>query len=144
MSTGNDIILTIKSVNEKVVVGNDGKEAKCIVATVCEDYKPLILNKTNIRTIEKDLKYGPFVEDWIGKKIQVYATKTKAFGDLKDTFRIRPSIPKEKSVPCNQCGKQINSTKGQDGIIYTSEQVSKKLNGLCLECWNKARNKDES
>ena len=58
----------------------------------------MIMNKTNCKIIEKI--YGtPYIEDWIGKKIQIYVQKgVKAFGEIVDALRIREQIPGGKSV----------------------------------------------
>ena len=45
-----------------------------------ENEKPMILNRTNCKTIAK-LHGSPEVEDWVGKKIQIYATTTKVAGE---------------------------------------------------------------
>lgn len=144
LSAGKDIVLTISSVSEEIVVGADGKKEKCIVVKFTEEYKPMILNKTNISVIEKNLRYGPFIEDWIGKKIQVYATKVKAFGSIVDTFRIRPSIPVSEKMLCIQCGIEIKATKAKNGSILTAGKVSEKLGGLCINCWKSSGGKNET
>lgn len=137
MSAGKDIVLTIKNVTEEMIVCSDGKKEKRVVATFFEEYKPMILNVTNLKTIEKDLKYGPFIEEWTGRQIQVYTTKIKAFGSIVDTFRIRPTVPKKNGVYCIECGKEITQTKDKSGNMLSAVKVSEKLNGLCVSCYKK-------
>lgn len=57
--------------------------------------KPLGLNKTNSKTIAT--LYGNETDNWIGKAVTLYATKT-SFGneDGIDCIRIRPGEPKGK------------------------------------------------
>ena len=42
-----DIILTIKSVGNEVITGEGGRKEECTVCHFVENYKPMILNKTN-------------------------------------------------------------------------------------------------
>lgn len=80
--------LTIKETKEEEVIGSDGKKQMCFVAHFEENEKPMILNKTNCKIIEKI--YGtPYTENWKGFKITVYATTTKAWGDTVEALRIR-------------------------------------------------------
>jgi len=88
-----DIILTIDSIKKESVNLPEGKKEDALVCEFKENSKPFILNKTNCKIISK--VYGTrYIEDWIGKSIQVYATEVKAFGDLVDAIRIRPYKPK--------------------------------------------------
>jgi hypothetical protein len=78
---------------EKVVLQKAGKnDDECKVAYL-KDSKPMILNTTNCKVIEK-IYNTPFIEDWAGKSIIVFVQKVKAFGDMVDALRIRPIIPK--------------------------------------------------
>lgn len=93
LDPGMDMILTIDSVKKEPVTGADGKKEDCTVARFKEDVKPMILNATNSKIIEKI--YGtPYIEDWKGKPIQIYAAKIRAFGEEMDALRIRPQAPK--------------------------------------------------
>jgi hypothetical protein len=53
-----------------------------------EKQKPMILNRTNAKTISK--VYGtPLIEDWAGKKIRIYAELVDAFGEQVEALRIK-------------------------------------------------------
>jgi hypothetical protein len=89
---GKDVVVTIKELKKEKVKGAKGKKEDCVVCYFIDSDKPMILNKTNCRTIEK--LYGtPFVEDWGGKKIQLYSAKVDAFGDVTDALRVRDFKP---------------------------------------------------
>jgi len=88
---GNDLILTIAKTGKEMITGQNGQKEECFVVHFKEDAKPMIMNRTNAKTIEKI--YTPYIEDWIGKSIQVYTEKVKAFGDVMDALRIRPKQP---------------------------------------------------
>jgi len=57
------------------------------------DAKPLILNKTNWKTIEKVLGSDDS-EHWIGKKITLFATEVESFGEMALAVRVR--VPRGK------------------------------------------------
>lgn len=95
LEEGKDIILTIKSVALEMVTGSDGKKYECTVIKWVQNQKPMILNKTNAKTIAK-LCDSPYIEDWPNTSIQLYADKVKAFGDIVEALRIRPRLPQMK------------------------------------------------
>lgn len=146
MTRGSDLTLTIKSVANEMITGTDGKKEECIVAHFYEPEKPMILNRTNMKTIDKKLGYGPFIEDWIGKKIQIYSAQVKAFGELTDALRIRPTVPatpKQEKIICEECGNEVKPV-GQ----YTAAQVAavnrQRYNAvLCADCSKRRQNKKE-
>ena len=51
IENGQDLILTIKYVQEEKVIGTDGKKDDCVVCYFVENAKPMILNATNMKTI---------------------------------------------------------------------------------------------
>jgi hypothetical protein len=91
LQPGQELQVRILSVEKKFVKGPDGKESECTVAEL-EGQKPMILNKTNCKTISKI--YGtPYIEDWKNKTVIVYATKIKAFGDYVEALRVKGEKP---------------------------------------------------
>ena len=97
LPVGQDMILTMKELKPEEITGPNGKKENGFVCHFAEaGIKPMILNKTNCKIIEKI--YGtPFIEDWIGNKIQLFVTSVSAFGITTDALRIRPLIPGGKS-----------------------------------------------
>lgn len=137
---GKDLILTIKSVREEKVTGTDGKKDDCVVCYFYENVKPMILNSTNLKMIAK-LYRTNFIEDWVGKRIQVGIEQVKAFGDIVDALRVRKIIPKEKAestIPCADCGDTIQPSNGltaEELAAYTMKKYGRKL---CATCATKA------
>ena len=84
--------ITILKVVREMVTGNGGKKEECTVAKL-KDMKPFILNRTNSKTITK-LAGSPYIEDWEGLTITVYATTTSVAGDTVDCLRVRPMLPR--------------------------------------------------
>jgi hypothetical protein len=93
LTPGEDLIITIDYVAQEDVYSPQGGDEECTVAHFKENVKPLILNVTNARQIEKI--YGtPYIEEWAGKKIQIYiADNIQAFGKTVSGLRIRPKKP---------------------------------------------------
>lgn len=90
LEPGQDLTVEIVRVQKELVTGAGGEKEECIVATL-NGQKPMILNKTNCKTIEKI--YGtPYIEEWSGKKITLYAEKVKAFGEVVEALRIRKNV----------------------------------------------------
>lgn len=98
LEPGQDMIVTIKVVRRETVTGADGKKEDCTILHFAErGVKPMILNVTNAKTIAKLYK-TPYIEEWVGCKIQIYVEQVKAFGDVTDALRIRNKIPTQKEV----------------------------------------------
>jgi ribosomal protein L34E len=134
----NDIIATIQRVVVENVTGPDGKKEDCAVAYFSErGIKPMILNVTNMKTLEKLFK-SKYIEDWSGRSIQIGVDKVKAFGDVVDALRIRNKIPVHagQAPKCSDCGEAVQSVGGKPPAViakYTSEKYGRPLCGKCAE-----------
>lgn len=104
---GKDVILTLKETKKEMVTGANGQKSECFVAYFHENAKPMILNKTNCKTIEK-LFNTPNIEEWVNKQIQIGSTRINAFGEMTDCLRVRPFAPKlSEERPAVQTGSVI-------------------------------------
>lgn len=143
IENGQDLVLTIKYVNEETVIGTDGKKDDCVVCHFVENVKPMILNATNMKMITK-LYNSPYIEDWAGKKIQIGIEKIKAFGEVVEALRIRKKIPQiqAKALPkCEVCGKDIqplSNMTSEQLAVYTKNKYGKQL---CSDCATKIAQK---
>ncbi len=61
-------------------------------------HKPIILNNTNAKYCEKEFK-TPFMEDWIGKPIVLYAQADKRFGHVARFKKYYPQAHKTVEPP---------------------------------------------
>lgn len=135
---GCDLIATIDYVAQEKVVGVGGKSEMEVVAHFSDGNKPLILNKTNMKTIQKIYK-TPYIEDWKGRKIQIYYDPTVKFGrDTVGGLRIRDFIPaqKEVSLKCSDCGNSIGPAYGKSAewvSMYTHKSYGKELCAVCAQ-----------
>lgn len=124
LDKGADMTLTIKKVVRERVTGTGGKKEECTVAYFDESVKPMIMNRTNSKTIQK--LYGtPYIEEWSGKKITVYAATTKLAGEEVECLRIRPQAPGLKSIEVGST-EFNNSVKALQSGNYTLDQVKSK------------------
>ena len=144
-NTGEEKVLTISRVKQETVIGTDGKKEECTVARFKENEKPMILNATNCKTIAK-LYNTPFIEEWVGKRIKIYVTQVKAFGDVVEALRIRDKIPEDTTEKffCTDCGDEIVAALGKSAkwlAEYTKKQYGK---SLCTKCATKAKQEKEA
>lgn len=92
LESGKDLIVTVESVKRELVTGQGGKKEECTIAHL-KGQKPFILNRTNMKMIQK-IYDTPYIEEWAGKTITLYVAKIKAFGeDNVECLRIRPAAP---------------------------------------------------
>lgn len=138
-----DLVAIIDYVAQEKVVGVGGKSEMEMVAHFSDGNKPMILNKTNMKTISKI--YGtPYLEDWRGRAIQIYYDPSIKFGrETVGGLRIRPFVPEMKmaTMKCTDCGNQIAPAYGKDAVWvskYTHQQYGKEL---CAACASKLKAK---
>ena len=138
---GRDLILTIAYVRQEDVIGSDGKREECAVCHWKErDFKPMILNVTNMKAIAK-VTGSPYIDDWVGHRIQIGTEQVRAFGTITDALRVRPEKPKEArqvEIPCEECGELIKPAykmSVEQLAAYTADRYGRKL---CADCAKKA------
>lgn len=87
LKPGQEIKCTFERVVEEDVKTAEGVQ-KCIVAYFVGGKKGMILNKTNCKIITKLLD-TPYLEQWVGKSIKIYAAKIRAFGETVEALRVK-------------------------------------------------------
>jgi hypothetical protein len=132
---GEEKALTISKVCTEEVTNpaEPDKKENCIVAYFHQPEKPLILNKTNCRSIEK-LAGTPDIEQWPGTGIILCVQKVKAFGELVEAVRIRPVKP----YVCADCGGIITGYGGKSHAEIREHTKNTYKRQLCAECATKA------
>lgn len=126
---GEDVTVTIDYVVREMITGTGGKKEECTVAHL-QGVKPFILNATNSKTIAK--LYGPYIEDWAGKPITLFASTAKLAGDTVECLRIRPKVAvrTKSEISDDRLTRAIEAVKGGtyerqkllDGFTFTKEQ----------------------
>lgn len=143
------VTLTISSIRKQKVTAEGGKEDNCIVVFFEEEIadgvtvKPMVLNKTNCKVVAS--LYGDYIEDWIGKKITIYATTTKFGRETVPCLRVKKEVieskkvatpnvevPEEKRV-CSVCGKVVDlkvyeGSMKKYGVVLCSKECLEKYN----------------
>jgi hypothetical protein len=119
------LILTIKSATKELVPSPNGDRKECLVIHFSEkDIKPMVCNRTNGKNIQKALK-SPYLEEWIGKKIELYVSKVKAFGDTMDAIRVRDYAPVIKQIDPIEAIKKLNLCKTAEELKNAYLSLSK-------------------
>lgn len=110
-----DEVRTVKitKVQQEQVMGANGKKEPCIVAYL-EGSKPMILNRTNCKTISGLFKTA-YIEEWAGKSIKIRSEWVKAFGTETEALRVVNELVKDKPAltPANKVAweQAVNAMK---------------------------------
>lgn len=91
LDPGEERNVVIEKVIREIVIGMDGKKEECTVAYL-KGQKPFILNATNSKAITTALG-TPYIEQWSGKNITIFAAKVKAFGETVEALRVKTKAP---------------------------------------------------
>ncbi len=96
-------VMTIKSISREQIVSSTGRKEIVPVCRFENSALPMVLNKTNMRTLSR-IFASDNIEDWYGKQIIVFVQDGIKFGgELVQGLRI-------KALPvrlCSVCGKVI-------------------------------------
>lgn len=88
---GKDHAVTIQRITGEEIEGENNRKARKPVVHLAEFPRPLVLNKTNARTLIQ--LYGPDYHQWNGKRFVMFPTTTKMAGETVDCIRIRKTKP---------------------------------------------------
>ena len=135
-----ELTLTIKHIVDEDIVGKEGRKERNTVMYFAEDFKPMVLNITNKKTLCKLYKTAD-TDKLVGKRVKIGAEPVKAFGEVYDALRIRPVIPEanEAPIPCADCGKPIEGygkMTAKQMAAYTAKNYGR---ALCKDCAVKAK-----
>jgi hypothetical protein len=98
LEEGSDTLLTIASVAEEEIKTTTGDTDRKMVIHFKEAVKPMIVNATNAKTIEK-IAESAYIEDWIGVRIQIGSAVVHAFGADHEALRVRAKkVPVENPL----------------------------------------------
>lgn len=148
LSDGQDLTLTIDKAQQEQVTGNNGKREMCLTVHWMErDYKPMIVNRTNAKTITK-VTGSPYIEDWHGRKITLYVDTTRLGGDIVECLRVRPYAPKQAATRaaepsnteliCEKCGTAITAAYSKSAEEVAEQTKAKYGKRLCAKCAREA------
>jgi hypothetical protein len=119
-------VVTIEAVSVQQVPDAKGDKQECVIATLRGE-KPMILNRTNLKTIEKVMQ-NPNIETWAGRSIELTVQKVRAFGDTVEALRVVPKAPAPPALPVLQVGTpEFEKVKAALKQGYTVDQARKKF-----------------
>ena len=131
---GEEKLVTIDHVAEEAVTGQEGRKDDCMVLHFRQrDVKPLILNHTNAKTIER-LTESPYIEDWAGRSIILVVRTVSAFGSEVEAVRVK--LEKVSGI-CEDCGKRVIAAGGMSGSQVADYTMDRFGAVLCAECAKK-------
>lgn len=153
LQNGN-ITVTIKRVEQKLIFNQTKqKEEACAIAEFTDPgIKPMVLNKTNCKTVQK-LTGSPFIESWAGQRVEIKVEKVKAFGEVVDALRISKTAPAaaqkpqpqpQEPIKCVDCGETVTEFGGYSPQQVAANTKFKYGRVLCAECAKKAKEKQEA
>lgn len=131
---GSERTVTITDIDYRDAFNNKTQKTEKRYSLIFAECKPLILNKTNTKTLMK-LFGSDNPRNCINKKITLYVISCKVAKQLTTGIRIKECT--EKQVICESCGNPITaiSTKTAVELIEISKRNFNKA--LCNECMKK-------
>lgn len=137
---GAEKVVTIKDIDYMECFDNKTKSKVSKQAVSFEECKPMVLNKTNAKTLKK--LFSPNEDDprlCVGHKVVLYVVSVKVGGQQTTGIRIK-EYSEEK---CSDCGKAILPAAGK--TVAELIEISKRNCGrqLCLSCMQKVAEKGE-
>lgn len=131
---GAEKVLTITGFEEMEYYDQKTRKNQKGAAVQFAESLPLILNKTNTKTLKK--LFNPDSDDTspcIGHRIIAYVAETKVAGEVKRCVRIKEF----SETKCEECGEVILPVAGK--TVEQMLEISKRNTGkvLCLACMKK-------
>lgn len=129
---GSERVVTIKDIDFREAYNNRTNTKEKKQALILEECKPMLLNKTNIRTLIK-LFGSDKPALCVGKKIVLYVIETSVGGHPTTGIRIKEYT----EVKCEECGSVLRPAAGKS--IEELMEISKRNTGriMCLPCQRK-------
>ena len=110
-----EAVVTITKLDTDKVTGQQGRKEDCFVVYFKEFDKPMILNRTNAKAIEKVASSG-LVQDWVGVQVTLYVEQgVKAFGEVVDALRIRDKKPTKQKMTLDVETSMLDAIKQGKG-----------------------------
>ncbi len=88
---GKDLTVTITRIVGEEVEGEEGRKARKPVIYTSELPRPIVLNKTNAKTLIA--LYGADYRQWVGKRFVMYPTMVKFGREDVEAIRFRKKVP---------------------------------------------------
>ncbi len=130
----NPITVTIAGVEMQDIGQDDDKDRKAVMSFQGDELKPMVLNVTNITTLE--MLYGDDSDQWVGKRIEVYSDLSIMYAG-KRVGGIRVRAPGTNGVAERWPWQQVIAKCSAVGI--TEDDVKQALRGKGLTSYKAER-----
>jgi len=122
-----DKIVTIKEIKSEHVFNQKAQMEEPVLTVFFNECKPIILNATNRKTLKK-VTGTEYIEEMIGKKVQLTTKRIKAFGEFHDAIRIVNTVPQEKVevVDIEACKSKLNKATTKEELVSTWNSLTPK------------------
>lgn len=143
LPNGDDLIVTIKSAQWEDVKDPTRwtTESKRVVRFAEPKIKPFICNETNAESIMKATN-TKFMEDVIGKQIQLFISQTKVKREMVDCLRIKQIAPKfnnaqdlEKIRKCTTIEQLQKTFLALSHLAKADKAIINLTNELKIKLW---------
>jgi len=134
---GEEKTVTITAIDTAEVMGDGGLRSQKPIMRFREPVKPLIVNTTNFKTMQR-LFLSKYIEDWTGKRVILYGDPDVRFGkEVVGGVRVKKELP--AATVCSDCG-QIIQASGK----FSAQQIAQAAQNrfgrvMCLGCAEKAK-----
>ena len=135
---GAERIVTIKDIDFKEAFDQKSNSKSMKQSLFFEECKPMILNKTNTKTLIRLFGTdGANPQACVGKKIVLYVAAVKVAGKATTGIRIKEYV----EIKCDDCGEIVRPTSLKS--VSELVEISKRNTGriLCLKCMKKEKEK---
>lgn len=138
---GTERVVTIKDIIDAEAFNQKTQKAELKRTLVLEECRPMVLNKTNIKTLIK-LFGGESPEKCVGKKIVLYVVNVKVGGHPTTGIRIKEYV--EETIKCADCGKTIKGAAGKTAKELAAIALRNCGRELCLDCMRKVKEEQDN
>ncbi|MBK9936737.1 MAG: hypothetical protein IPP05_22125 [Cytophagaceae bacterium] len=126
-----DIIVSIKDIKQDEVFDQQKGSMDMALTVYFHEVKPIILNATNRKMLVK-VTGTEFIEQMVGKKIQLTTKRIKAFGEMHDAIRIvqkksselQGDAHKPKPVDIELCIKKLTTGYEEGQLVEVWQSLS--------------------
>jgi hypothetical protein len=122
-----DRIVTIKEIKNEMVFQQKSQLEEQVITVFFNECKPIILNATNRKTLKK-VTGTEYIEQMIGKKIQLTTKRIKAFGEFHDAIRITTNKPENitqaKPIDIEVCKSKLGKATSRAELILAWDSLT--------------------
>lgn len=136
---GEEKPVIITDITQEQIFNQQSQQVEIVPVLHFSGEKPLIVNKTNAKTISKLHEENDW-HNWKGKAVILCVQKVKAFGEITGAVRVRPVKP----YICADCGGIIAGYGGKSHQEIRDHTLKQYKKQLCAGCAMKAKQAEGS